>query len=77
MSDQPDSPKSEAADAPVEAAKPEAVDAPVEIAKPATQPVPRPAEPHPLPAMHHADDHEDEEAERLKVYLTGPTAFCA
>jgi hypothetical protein len=27
--------------------------------------------------MHHAEDHEDEEAERLKVYLTGPTAFCA
>jgi hypothetical protein len=65
MSDPTDFPKSEAADAPAEAAKP------------AMQPPPRPVEPHPLAAMHHADSHEDEDAERLKVYLTGPTAFCA
>jgi hypothetical protein len=65
MSDQPDS------------RKPEAPDAPNEAAKPAKRP--QSPEPHPLAAMHNAEaeEHADEEAERLKVYLTGPTAFCA
>ena len=37
-----------------------------------------PPEPHPLHAMHPGEtDYEGEDAERLQVYLSGPTAFCA